>query len=180
VLLGALSGTVVELGPGAGGNLRYYRPGVRWIGIEPDATARDRTRSEAIRHGTNAQVLPGRAEDLELDDHSVDAVVCSFVLCSVADQAMALAEIRRVLKPGGRFVFAEHVAGEKGTWVRRAQNLLALLPSRCRPHRETGPAITSAGFTLVDLHRFDKPGPWGIGVPHITGSAEPTTKGNQK
>jgi SAM-dependent methyltransferase len=173
-LIGALHGTVVEIGPGAGGNLRYYRPGVRWLGIEPDATARDRTRQEAARRGIRAQVLPGRAEELELDDATVDAVVCSFVLCSVTDPGTVLAEIRRVLKPQGRFVFAEHVAAARGTWVRRAQNLLAVVPTRCRPNRETGPAILNGGFTVVDLHSFDKPGPLGVGVPHITGSVEPT------
>lgn len=173
-MLGSLVGAVVELGPGAGGNLNLYQPGVRWLGIEPDAAARERLRP---RLGANAQVLPGRAEELELDDGSVDAVVCSFVLCSVRRPATALAQIHRVLKPGGRFVFAEHVAGEKGTWVRRAQNLLAVAPTRCRPNRDTGPAIAAAGFTFVDLHRFDEPGPWGVGVPHITGSAEPVSKG---
>lgn len=127
-LLGALRGTVVELGPGAGGNLHHYGPDVRWLGIEPSRTARDRTKAEAAHLGMRAQVLPGRAETLELDDAGVDAVVCSFVLCSVADQAAALTQVRRVLRPGGRFVFAEHVAARKGTWVRRGQNLMAALP----------------------------------------------------
>lgn len=178
-LLGALRGTVLELGPGAGGNLQYYDPGIRWLGIEPDNLARDQTRAEAGRRGMRAQVLPGRAEALELDDASVDAVVCSFVLCSVADQAAALAQIRRVLRPGGRFVFAEHVAAPAGTWVRRGQNLLAALPGSCRPNRETGKAIADAGFTIVDLHRFDRPGPFGLGIPHLAGDAEPSTEGQK-
>jgi ubiquinone/menaquinone biosynthesis C-methylase UbiE len=164
---------VLELGPGAGGNLRHYASDVRWLGIEPSKPARDRTRTEAARLGMRAQVLPGRAEDLELADASVDAVVCSFVLCSVADPVAALAQVSRVLRPGGRFVFAEHVAAPGGTWVRRAQNLLALLPGvRCRPNRETGQAIAGAGFTIVDLHRFDLPGPFGARLPQIAGAAE--------
>jgi SAM-dependent methyltransferase len=117
-----------------------------------------------------AQVLPGRAEDLA--DASVDAVVCSFVLCSVADQEATLARIHRVLRPGGRFVFAEHVAAAVGTWVRRGQNVLAGLSTQCRPNRETGPAITRAGFDIVDLHRFDLAGPLGVRVPHLAGAAE--------
>lgn len=174
-MLGALRGTVLELGPGAGGNLQHYPAGVRWLGVEPDAGARDLTARAAERRGIPARVLPGRAEHLELDDDSVDAVVCSFVLCSVRDQTTALAEVRRVLRPGGRFVFAEHVAADRGTWVRRAQNLLAIVPTACRPNRETGPAIAGAGFTVIDLHRFDRPGLFGVGVPHIAGAAEPTT-----
>lgn len=172
-LLGALRGSVLELGPGAGGNLHYYNADIRWLGVEPSKVARDQTRAEAARLGMRAQILPGRAEDLELDDASVDAVVCSFVLCSVRDQAAALDQIRRVLRPGGRFVFAEHVAAPAGTWVRRAQNLLAVLPGGCRPNRETGKAIAEAGFTIVDLHRFDM-----RGVPHIAGDVELSTKGH--
>jgi SAM-dependent methyltransferase len=171
-LIGALRGMVLELGPDAGGNLPYYSRDVRWLGIEPSRTARDRTRAAAAELGMRAQVLPGRAEDLELADASVDAVVCSFVLCSVGDLAAALAQVHRVLRPGGRFVFAEHVAAPAGTWVRRGQNVLAALSRQCRPNRETGPAITRAGFDIVDLHRFDLAGPLGARVPHIAGAAE--------
>jgi hypothetical protein len=76
------------------------------------------------------------------------------------------------LRPGGRFVFAEHVGAPVGTWVRRGQNLLAAVSRQCQPNRETGPAITRAGFDIVDLHRFDLAGPFGVRVPHITGAAE--------
>jgi SAM-dependent methyltransferase len=169
-LVGALRGTVLELGPGAGGNLPYYSRDVRWLGIEPDDTARDQTRAAAAALDMRAQVLPGQVEDLA--DASVDAVVCSFVLCSVADQEATLAQVRRVLRPGGRFVFAEHVGAPVGTWVRRGQDLLAAVSRRCRPNRETGPAITRAGFDIVDLHRFDLAGPFGVRVPHIAGAAE--------
>lgn len=175
-LVGALRGTVLELGPGDGANLRYYRPDVRLVAVEPRAAARGRTSAAAGRLGLGARVLDGRAEELALPDGSVDAVVCSYVLCSVADQAAALGEVHRVLRPGGRFLFAEHVAAPAGTWVRRGQHVLARLAAlsgaRCRPDRETGPAITRAGFDVVDLHRFDLPGPFGAGIPHLAGAAE--------
>jgi SAM-dependent methyltransferase len=170
-LLATLRGTVLELGPGAGVNLRYYAQGIRWLGIEPSGWARRRARAAATRLGMRAQVRPGRAEALELADESMDAVVCSFVLCSVADQDAALAEVHRVLRPGGRFVFAEHVAAPAGTWRRRGQNVSAALRGlagiSCRPNRETGPAMTRAGFVVLDLHRFDR-----TGTPHIAGAAE--------
>ncbi len=175
-LVGAVRGTVLELGPGDGANLRHYQPDVRLVAVEPDGTARARVSAAADRLGLHARVLDGRAEELALPDGSVDAVVCSFVLCSVADQAAALAEVHRVLRPGGRFLFAEHVAAPRGTWVRRGQNLVAALTTpfgaRCRPNRETGPAITRAGFDIVDLHRFDLPGPFGAGTPHLAGAAQ--------
>ena len=174
-LVGSLRGTVLEIGPGAGCNLPYYHREVRWLGIEPKASARASTRATADRLGRRAQVLPGRVEDLELADGSVDAVVCSFVLCSVGDQTAALASLHRVLAPGGRFVFAEHVAAPAGTWVRRAQStvagLSALVGVRCRPNRETGPAIERAGFDIVDLHRFDLTGAFGVRIPQLVGAA---------
>lgn len=176
-LVGALRGDVLELGPGDGGNLRLYQPDVRLTAVEPRAAARDRTAAAAGRLGLTAHVRDGHAEDLALPDGSVDAVVCSFVLCSVTDPSAVLAEVHRVLRPGGRFLFAEHVAAPRGTWVRRGQNLLAgltsLVPGHgCRPNRETGPAIDRAGFDVVDLHRFDLPGPLGAGIPHIAGAAQ--------
>lgn len=175
-LVGALRGTVLELGPGDGGNLRYYQPDVRLVAVEPGAPARGRTAAAADRLGLRARVLDGRAEQLALPGGCVDAVVCSFVLCSVGDQAAALAEVHRVLRPGGRFLFAEHVAAPAGTWVRRGQNvvaaLTALVGGHCKPDRETGLAITRAGFDVVDLHRYDLPGPLGAGIPHIAGAAE--------
>ncbi|MDQ3787014.1 MAG: class I SAM-dependent methyltransferase [Actinomycetota bacterium] len=175
-LVGAVHGTVLELGPGDGANLPYYQQDVRLVAVEPDAVARARVSAAADLLGLHARVLDGRAEELALPDGSVDAVVCSFVLCSVADQATALAEVHRVLRPGGRFLFAEHVAAPRGTWVRRGQNLVAAITApfgaRCRPNRETGPAITRAGFDVVDQHRFDLPGPFGAGTPHIVGAAQ--------
>ncbi|HEV7651216.1 MAG TPA: class I SAM-dependent methyltransferase [Actinophytocola sp.] len=169
-LLGSLRGTVLELGPGAGRSLRHYAPDVRWIGVEPDARHRARVRGEADRLGRGARVLPGRAERLDLPDASVDAVVATFVLCSVADQAAALAELVRVLRPGGRFVFAEHVAARRGTWLRRAQHVWAAF-GPCRPDRDTLPAVERAGLDVVELRSYTRPGPFGAAIPHIAGAA---------
>jgi SAM-dependent methyltransferase len=174
-LLGVLRGTVLELGPGAGTSLRHYAPDVRWIGVEPDERHRALVRHEAARLGRRAQVLAGRAERLDLADGSVDAVVATFVFCSVTDPAAALGELHRVLRPGGRYVFAEHVGAPAGTWLRRAQRTWAVLAgtfgARCMPDRDSLPAIERAGFDVVELHSYVRPGPFGAGIPHIAGAA---------
>ncbi len=174
-LLGSLHGTVLELGPGRGTSLRHYAPDVRWIGVEPDARRRAHVEVEAARLGRHAQVLPGHAERLGLADASADAVVATYVLCSVADPAAALAELFRVLRPGGRYVFAEHVAAPAGTWLRRLQRGYAvgsrLLGGQCMPDRDSLPAIERAGFDVAELHSHTEPGPFGAGIPHIAGCA---------
>ncbi len=170
-LLGSLSGTVLEIGPGTGANLPYLPPSVHWIGVEPNPYMHPYLREEAARLGRDVEVRPGVAEDLTAPDASVDAVVCTLVLCSVHDPAQALREVYRVLRPGGRFVFIEHVAARRGTWQRQAQNLVQPLwtpvGDGCHPNRETWLTIEAAGFDQLDLVHFD------IGVPlvgpHIAG-----------
>jgi ubiquinone/menaquinone biosynthesis C-methylase UbiE len=94
------------------------------------------------------------AERIPLPDASVDAVAATVVLCSVADQDEVLAEVRRVLRPAGRFVFFEHVAAPAGTWSRRLQRCVTPVTRRfdggCDPGRETWRAIETAGFREVD------------------------------
>ena len=119
------------------------------------------------------ELRTGSAERLDVEDATADAVVSTLVLCSVADLAAVLKEIRRVLKPGGRFVFIEHVAAPQGTWLRRAQRAFRPLSKTfadgCQPDRETWRAIEAAGFAQVDLEHFRAPAP--IISPHIAGVA---------
>ena len=125
--------------------------------------------------GRQAQVLPGRAEDIALPTGSVDAVVGTLVLCSVDDVTASLAEIRRVLRPGGRYVFLEHVAAPRGSWTALVQTVHARLTgpfgSGCRVNRDTGVAIDQAGFEAVDVQTYAEPGPLGSAIPHIVGVA---------
>ncbi len=172
-LLGELRGTVLEIGPGAGANLRYYAPGVHWIGIEPNVYMRAYLRSEAVSRGMQVDLRAGVAERLEAGNASVDAVVGTLVLCSVTSLAGALKEIRRVLKPGGQFVFIEHIAAPKGTWLRGAQRVLRpccrFFAEGCHPDRESAEAIEAAGFSEVRLERFRAPLP--VVSPHVAGVA---------
>lgn len=157
-LLGTLRGTVLEIGAGRGRNLPYFNRDVRWIGLEPDRRRQERLARNATAHGRRGTVLGAVAEHIPLADASVSAVVSTVVLCSVADQERVLAEVRRVLRPGGSFVFVEHVAADPNTWSRRFQGALAPCTRRfaagCDPGRETWRTIEDAGFRDLDLHWF--------------------------
>ena len=172
-LLSNLSGTILEIGPGAGANLNYLPADILFTGLEPNRYMYPRFRNEARRLGRKGQLLGGSAMQLPLKDGSMDAVICSYVLCSVNDVDSTLDEIRRVLKPGGHFVFVEHVAAPSGTRLRHAQNafcpLWGFLGDGCHPNRETLAAIQRAGFRHVDAETFHLPIP--IVGPHIAGKA---------
>lgn len=172
-LLGDLRGTVVEIGPGSGPNLALYHPDVHWIGVEPNAHMDGYLYEEARRLGRDIEVRGGAAEALPLPDASADAVVATLVLCSVDDPARALHEILRVLKPGGRYVFLEHVAAEEGSslyLVQRAVNPpWRIISDGCNVTRRTGDAICRAGFGEVQMERFQMS--QGFASPHIAGHA---------
>lgn len=172
-LLRDLRGTVLEIGPGGGPNLTYYAADVRWIGIEPNPYMHDALRAAAAAQGRTVDLRLGHVEALPVDDASVDAVVSTHVLCSVHDLGRGLQEIRRVLVPGGKFVFLEHVAAPRGSGLRRVQNVLqpawSWIGDGCHPNRETWAALEAAGFRKVVMEHFALPLP--IVAPHIAGYA---------
>lgn len=174
-LLGTLEGKVIEIGPGSGVNLKYYQDNIHWTGIEPNTFLHQRIGQRASGLGIPTRLLTATAERLDLPDGSVDAVVGTLVLCSVDDQARALSEVLRVLKPGGRYAFIEHVAAPLGTRTRRIQEtwtpILRRLPGGCSPNRETPLVIERAGFGAVADERFELPTSFGIALPHIAGTA---------
>ena len=129
--------TVLEIGAGAGPNAAYFPAGLHWLAVEPNVHFHPYLRAQAEAHGLRLDLRPGTAERLPVEDASVDAVISTLVLCSVSVQAEALAEIRRVLKPGGSFYFIEHVAAPEGTVLRRLQQALRVpwgwVADGCRP-----------------------------------------------
>ena len=172
-LLGPLGGTVLEIGAGAGPNAPYLRAGTRWLAVEPNVHFHPRLRQTAEAHDLALTLLPGAAEALPVADASVDAVLSTLVLCSVERPEVALAEVLRVLRPGGRFVFIEHVAAPRGSGRRRLQRLLrrpwGWIADGCRPDRDTERAIRAAGFEAVEVERFGAT--LGLIRPHIAGAA---------
>lgn len=164
---------VVEIGPGAGPNARYLAPGTRWVCVEPNVHFHPRLQRAAETRGLDLELIAGGAEALPLADASADVVLSTLVLCSVRDPAQSLAEAVRVLRPGGRFVFIEHVAAPPGSILRRLQTSLRApwgwVADGCRPDRDTQAAIPAAGFASVTVEAFRAP--LGLAAPHILGVA---------
>lgn len=173
-LLQGLEGTLVEIGSGTGPNLRYLPPGLRVVGVEPNPFMFGHYRQAARNEGRSAELIQGLAESLPFPDDSVDAVLSTLVLCSVKGLGNVLTEIRRVLKPGGRFFFVEHVAAQEGTWLLRIQRAVRPLWRRigdgCEPDRTMEADLRRAGFREITLDRFSVPLP--IVSPHIAGFAK--------
>lgn len=151
---------ILELGIGTGPNLSYYASDsdVHVVGIDPNPEMEKYARSAATSAGlplSNFEFLHAVGEVIPLSDASVDAVVGTLVLCSVKDVDMTLKEVRRVLKPGGVYVFVEHVAAKDGTFLRFLQRVLDPLQQTvadgCHLSRETGENISKAGFSSVEL-----------------------------
>lgn len=172
-LFSDIQGDVLEIGPGAGCNLRYYSKDIHWIGVEPNPYMHSYLQKEAEKLGLKIDIRTQSAQNLEFEDNSIDAVVSTLVLCSVPALANTLQEIKRVLKPGGRFFFLEHVAAPQGTWLRKVQSSIRpiwkVIADGCHPDRETWIALENAGFKSVDYQHFRAPVP--IVSPQIVGIA---------
>jgi SAM-dependent methyltransferase len=159
-LLEGLRGAVVEVGAGSGLNFRHYPPQVtEVIAVEPEPTLRSHAESAAQSARTPVRVLGGVADDLPLDDASADAAVASLVLCSVPDQRNALAEIRRVLRPGGELRFYEHVIPRSQPkrlllQVLDHSGIWPAIAGGCHLARDTTEAIMQAGFDIEEIERF--------------------------
>src|SRR5262249_25462856 len=137
-LIGGLSGKVLEIGAGTGASLPFYGPKVtRLVLAEPDRHMRARL---ALR-AQGREVIEARGDALPFEDATFDAVVCMLVLCSVADPARVLAEVRRVLVPAGAFVYIEHVADEERpdrlVWQRRVEPAWKWFAAGCHLTRKT-------------------------------------------
>jgi ubiquinone/menaquinone biosynthesis C-methylase UbiE len=154
---GRVHGRVLEIGAGRGENFGALALDVSWTGLEPDAERREELAIRAREWGHEAPPLASGAERIAVPDASYDAVIASYVLCSVADQQAVLEEVRRVLVPGGRVVFVEHVGAPRGTAKRAVQRLATPCSVRwchgCHLDRDTEAALVAAGFAPVEVER---------------------------
>lgn len=178
-LLAGLQGRVIEIGAGNGRTFAHYPPEVdEVLAVEPEPHLRAAAQAAARRAPVPIRVVDGLAQALPAATGEFDAAVAALVLCSVPDQATALAEIRRVVRGGGQLRFIEHVAAERPGALRRVQRLVdatvwPFLFAGCHTGRDTVAAITAAGFAVDELHRFPFPatGPTGPATPHVLGWA---------
>jgi len=153
-LVEGLEGRVLEIGAGDGRNFARYPEAVSLVAVEPEPNLR------AVAQRRGVEVLDAPAEALPFADESLDAVVVSLVLCSVPDQAAALREIRRVLKPEGQLRFYEHVVPllqPKRAFLKAlgASGLWGKVAGGCHPARDTTQAILDAGFKYAELDRIE-------------------------
>jgi len=175
-LLSGLAGQGLEVGAGTGAAFSFYPTRVTALtAIEPEPTLRSLALEAAARAPIAVTVTGASAEATGLPDASCDFVVCSLVLCSVDDVPAALAELRRVLKPGGELRFYEHVkapnsltAAVQSTMDR--SGVWPALAGGCHLARDTERTISLAGFEIESIHRFTS-GPRSVGVPFLLGRA---------
>lgn len=177
-LLAGLFGVVLELGAGHGPNFPHYpRTVSELIAVEPEPTLRAQASHAAADAPVPVRVLSGVADQLPLEDVRVDAAVASLVLCSVPDQDRALAELRRVMRPGGELRFYEHVipTGQPKRLLLQAADHSGLWPriaGGCHPARDTIAAIRRGGFEIQHCERImfaaSRLEP---SIPHVLGTA---------
>ncbi|XP_043687286.1 methyltransferase-like protein 7B [Telopea speciosissima] len=152
---------VLELGIGTGPNLKYYASDgdVHVYGVDPNKKMEKYAREAAVAAGlptSNFNFIQTVGEALPLSDASMDVVIGTLVLCSVVDVNLTLEEVKRVLKPGGLYIFMEHVAAQDGTALKFLQGILdplqQIVSDGCHLSRETGKNIAEAGFSGVDIN----------------------------
>lgn len=152
----AARGAVLEVGIGSGLNLPFYGSGVTHVhGVDPSAELLAMARERAMAAPFPVELVHGSADRLALGDASVDTVVATWSLCSIANVANALREMRRVLKPGGTFIFVEHgLAPDAGVrkWQNRLTPFWRPFAGGCHLNRKMDDLVRGAGFAIAELH----------------------------
>ncbi len=157
------AGTVLEVGVGSGLNLPLYGPAVeRLYGLDPSPELARMARRRLRQIRFPVRLITGSAEAVPLPDGSMDTVVSTWTLCSIPDPARALAEIRRVLRPGGRFIFIEHGRSPDArvlAWQDRLDSVWQRMAGGCHLNRAMDTLIASGGFRISEIERGYNRGP---------------------
>lgn len=161
LLLADVSGDILEIGFGTGLNLEFYPDHVRKItAIDPNAGMNRVAQENIKRSGIEVETKILSSENLPIEDNTYDSVVCTWTLCSIPDAAAALREVRRVLRPGGRFFFVEHgLAPDPAVqkWQHRLTPIQKVIGDGCHLNRPIDAMITGEGFTLAEMETFYMP-----------------------
>jgi ubiquinone/menaquinone biosynthesis C-methylase UbiE len=161
-----LSGTVVEIGFGSGLNMAAYPTDVSMVyAVEPAEVARKLAVDRVAASPIHVEHIGLRGESIPLDDNSCDGALCTFTLCTIPDVMTALAEVRRVVKPGGRFHFLEHGRSPDAkvtSWQRRLEPMQKRLFDGCHLTRDPAELVEAAGFRMdhVESRYAAGPKPW--------------------
>jgi ubiquinone/menaquinone biosynthesis C-methylase UbiE len=156
------SGRVLEIGVGSGLNLPFYKEATHVIGLDPSTKLLAMAHAVADGLDGSVELVEGIAESIPLPDESVDTVVSTWTLCSIPDVAKALGEMRRVLKPGGRLLFAEHGrSSDRGVvrWQDRLTPLWKRIGGGCHLNRPIEELIRKSGFRVTQLETGYMKGP---------------------
>jgi len=174
-LLESATGRVLEIGAGTGANLPFYGAEVELTLAEPEEPMARRLAKRLSEQRPRATIVHAPAERLPFADGHFDAVVSTLVLCTVADQTRVIRELRRVLKPGGRLFFMEHVRSEDprvARWQDRLNGVNRFVAYGCNCNRSTLDALRAANFTIASLERSEIPKAPFFVRPLISGAAE--------
>lgn len=175
-LLAVVGGDVVDVGAGTGANLAHLPGTVRHVtAVEPDPAMAQRLRARAALHRSDTEVVVAAAEALPLPDRSVDVALTTLVLCTVADPAAAVAELRRVLRPDGRLIVIEHVADpapRRARWQQRLSPAWKVVSRGCHLDRDTRTTLSEGGFDVAGLEAWELSSR-GPTVAAISGTARP-------
>jgi ubiquinone/menaquinone biosynthesis C-methylase UbiE len=175
-LLARANGEVLEIGAGTGLNLPLYPSTVtRLVATEPDRHMTRSLRRKAHAASVPVELMSAPAEALPLADASFDTVVGTLVLCTVRDPAAVLAEVARLLRPGGRYLFLEHVrAHDSGLarWQDRLAPLWGVIGGGCHPNRATLASLRASPLTVSEVHEGRIPKAAPLVRPMIKGVAE--------
>jgi len=158
-LLKDLPQSLVEIGPGTGANLKYFKKGTKLTAIEPNEYMHKNLKKSAVKYAVEIEIKRNIAENMDVKSNSVDAVISTLTLCTIVNEAEALKEIKRILRPGGKFFFLEHVGAGKGSVLRGIQKLVFKpwfwLFEGCHTHKEIGQTIRDSGFSKVQMESFN-------------------------
>lgn len=170
-------GDVFEVGCGGGINQQFYDPAAitRYCGIDPGSKLLDYAKEEAEKKGWPADIRNGVGEDIPFESNSFDTVVCTYTMCSVADQQQVVQEMKRILKPGGKLLFLEHGSApdaDVARWQNRIEPIWKPLAGGCHLTRPITSAVRDGGFAVEQLgERYTPKTPrpvgwmeWGIGT----------------
>jgi ubiquinone/menaquinone biosynthesis C-methylase UbiE len=173
--LSSASGRTIDLGAGTGANLGLYPDSVTELVLaEPDPHMLRKLRPKAEEAGVEAEIVQARAEDVPFEDSSFDTAVFTLVLCTVPDPAAALAEAARILKPGGRLLFVEHVRSEDSglaRWQDRLERPWHFFGDGCHCNRDTVATVEAAPFAVEGVEKTELPKSPPIVRPLVMGSA---------